>query len=411
MGRRVVVTGVGVVSSIGVGVDAFWDALANGVSGASVLELEGEPPTPVCRVKDFDGEALFGRRDSRRMDRCAQLATAAAQLALADAGELGLPHERIGASIGSAHGGMGTLDEAYRTYFERGSDRVSPFMIPLALTNTACAAVARTLQLRGPSSSTCTACAAGADAIGTALWLIRSGRADAMLAGGSDSAISPVVLAGYRNLGALATLRHGAEGASRPFDSERDGFVIGEGSGVLALEEREHALARGARIYAELAGYGSSCDASHLTDPDETGAGPGTAMTAALEDAGLGSRGHRLRQRPRHLDALGRRSRGARDQARRPGARRRLGHQVAARPHARRRGRRRGRRLTAAARARHRAAHAQPRGARRRLRPRPRDGLGAARRRRARVALEQLRLRRPQRRARARQGVTRTGSA
>jgi len=142
------------VSSIGVGVDAFWDALANGVSGASVLELEGEPPTPVCRVKDFDGEALFGRRDSRRMDRCAQLATAAAQLALADAGELGLPHERIGASIGSAHGGMSTLDEAYRTYFERGSDRVSPFMIPLALTNTACAAVTalslsgRTVRIR-----------------------------------------------------------------------------------------------------------------------------------------------------------------------------------------------------------------------------------------------------------------------
>ena len=132
-----------------------------------MLELEGEPPTPVCRVKDFDAEALFGRRDARRMDRCAQLATAAAKLALEDAGgDLGLPHERIGASIGSAHGGIGTLDEAYRTYFERGSDRVSPFMIPLALTNTACAAVARTLQLRGPSSSTCTACAAGADAIG-----------------------------------------------------------------------------------------------------------------------------------------------------------------------------------------------------------------------------------------------------
>jgi 3-oxoacyl-[acyl-carrier-protein] synthase II len=275
------------VSSIGVGVDAFWDALANGVSGASVLELEGEPPTPVCRVKDFDGEALFGRRDSRRMDRCAQLATAAAQLALADAGELGLPHERIGASIGSAHGGMSTLDEAYRTYFERGSDRVSPFMIPLALTNTACAAVARTLQLRGPSSSTCTACAAGADAIGTAMWLIRSGRADAMLAGGSDSAISPVVLAGYRNLGALATLRHGAEGASRPFDSERDGFVIGEGSGVLALEEREHALARGATIYCEITGYGMSSDAYHITSPSEDGDGMARVMTRALKDAGL----------------------------------------------------------------------------------------------------------------------------
>jgi 3-oxoacyl-[acyl-carrier-protein] synthase II len=277
------------VSSIGTGVEAFWDALADGVSGASVLALEGEPPTPVCRVEEFDGEALFGRRDARRMDRCAQFATAAAQLALADAGgDLGLPHERVGASIGSAHGGIGTLDEAYRTYFERGSDRVSPFMIPLALTNTACAAVARTLQLRGPSSSTCTACAAGADAIGTALWLIRSGRADAMFAGGADAAISPVVLAGYRNLGALASLRHGAEGASRPFDSERDGFVIGEGSGVLVLEEREHALARGARIYAELGGYGSSCDASHLTDPDQTGASPGAAMSAALADAGIG---------------------------------------------------------------------------------------------------------------------------
>ncbi len=186
-------------------------------------------------------------------------------------------------------------------------------MIPLALTNTACAAVARTLQLRGPSSSTCTACAAGADAIGTALWLIRSGRADAMFAGGADSAISPVVLAGYRNLGALATLRHGAEGASRPFDSERDGFVIGEGSGVLVLEEREHALARGARIYAELAGYGSSCDASHLTDPDETGAGPGTGDVRRARGRGPRPGGHRLRQRARHLDALGRRRRGARD--------------------------------------------------------------------------------------------------
>ena len=231
----------------------------------------------VCRVEDFDGEALFGRRDARRMDRCAQLATAAAQLALEDAGgDLGLPHERIGASIGCAHGGIGTLDEAYRTYFERGSDRVSPFMIPLALTNTACAAVARTLQLRGPSSSTCTACAAGADAIGTALWLIRSGRADAMLAGGADSrdlarSCWPATATSARSP-RCATAR---EGASRPFDSERDGFVIGEGSGVLVLEEREHALARGARIYAELAGYGSSCDASHLTDPDETGAGPG----------------------------------------------------------------------------------------------------------------------------------------
>ena len=299
------------------------------------------------------------------MDRCAQLATAAAQLALADAGDLGLAPERIGASIGSAHGGIGTLDEAYRTYFERGSDRVSPFLIPLALTNTACAAVARTLQLRGPSSSTCTACAAGADAIGVALWLIRSGRADAMLAGGSDSAISPVVLAGYRNLGALATLRHGAEGASRPFDSERDGFVIGEGSGVLALEEREHALARGARIYAELAGYGSSLrrlapDRSRRDrrgprlgdDRRARGRGPRAARTSATS----------ARTRPRRRRATSAEARAIKRAG--PGACRRLGHQVAARPHARGRRRRRGRRVAPAPRARHRAADAQPRRAR-----------------------------------------------
>jgi 3-oxoacyl-[acyl-carrier-protein] synthase II len=287
MRRRVVVTGAGVVSSIGNGVEPFWDALAAGSSGATLHEFDSAGPTVVCRAQPIDAEERFGRREVRRMDRCSQLAAVAAALALEDAGALGLPPERVGASIGSAHGGVETLDDAYRAYLERGPDRVSPFSIPLLLTNTACASVARTHVLRGPSFSACTACAAGADAIGAALFLIRDGRADAMLAGGADAPLSPVVAAGYRMLGALAGTSRGAEAASRPFDASRDGFVMAEGSGVLVLEELEHALARGARIYAELAGYGSSCDASHLTDPDQTGGGPAQAMQIALADAGV----------------------------------------------------------------------------------------------------------------------------
>ena len=291
MRRRVVITGAGVVSSIGNGVDAFWSALAEGRSGATLHAFDSAGPTVVCRAHAIDADEQFGRREARRMDRCSQIAAVAASLALGDAGELGLEPERFGASIGSAHGGVATLDEAYRAYLERGPDRVSPFSIPLLLTNTACATVARTFQLRGPSFAACTACAAGADAIGAALCMIRDGRADAMLAGGSDAPLSPVIAAGYRMLGALAGTARGAEAASRPFDAGRDGFVMAEGAGVLVLEELEHALARGARIYAELAGYGSSCDASHLTDPDQTGGGPALAMVTALDDAGVSAAG------------------------------------------------------------------------------------------------------------------------
>jgi 3-oxoacyl-[acyl-carrier-protein] synthase II len=287
--RRVVVTGIGVVASTGVGRDAFWDGLAAGRSGASLVDVAGVAEIAACRVEGFDPVDWFGRREARRMDRVAQLAAATGRMALEDAGDLRLPPERIGASVGCAHGGALTLDEAYATMIERGADRVSPFTIPLALTNVAAAAAARVNELRGPSSAVCTACAAGADAIGVALSQIREGRADAMLAGGAEAPIAAVVVAGYRTLGALASTARGAAGASRPFDAQRDGFVIGEGAGLLVLEELEHARARGARVYCELAGYGSSCDASHLTDPDETGGGPASAIEAALADAGVSS--------------------------------------------------------------------------------------------------------------------------
>jgi 3-oxoacyl-[acyl-carrier-protein] synthase II len=283
----VAITGAGVVSSIGTGLEEFWDALAAGRSGAAVVELDGAGDAVACPVEGFDPDARFGRREARRMDRCAQLAAAAGALALESAGELGLPRERIGVSVGSAHGGAGTLATAYQTMEERGAERVSPFAIPLSLTNIAAAGTARMLDLRGPSFAACTACAAGADAIGTAFWLVREGRADAMLAGGSDAPLAPVVVSGYRNLGALASMRRGAKAASRPFDSERDGFVIGEGSGIIVLEDLEHARARGATILGELVGYGASCDAGHLTDPDATGRGPAAAIAAALDDAGL----------------------------------------------------------------------------------------------------------------------------
>jgi 3-oxoacyl-[acyl-carrier-protein] synthase II len=288
MARRVVVTGAGVVSSVGTGIEAFWDAVAQGTSGAALVEIEGVEPAVAFPVPDLDAEERFGRRDARRMDRDGQLAAVAATLALEHAGDLGLPAERIGVAVGNAHGGMGTMDAAYRALLQRGPDRVSPFAVPLSLPNAPAATVARVLGLRGPSSAVCTACAAGSDAIGVALSVIRDGRADAMVAGGAEAPLSAFTIAGYGQLGALSRSAGNPHERSRPFDRARDGFVMGEGAGLLVLEERDHALQRGARILAELAGYGASCDAGHLTDPDPSGAGPAAAIAAGLADAGIG---------------------------------------------------------------------------------------------------------------------------
>jgi 3-oxoacyl-[acyl-carrier-protein] synthase II len=286
--RRVVITGAGVVSSVGTGVQGFWDGLLEERSVAAWIDIEGVGRVPAFAVAEGeDARERFGQREARRMDRSGRLAAVAAALALEDAGDLGADLERVGASIGSVHGGPETLLEAHRALLERGMDRVGPLAIPLSLTNHPCAATARALGLRGPSAAPATACAAGSDAIGAALGTIRDGRADAMVAGGAEAPLSPLVVAGYLRVGALSAGGALGERASRPFDRARNGFVIGEGAGIVVLEERERALARGARIYAELAGYGSSCDAGHPTDPDASGAGPARAMREALRDAGL----------------------------------------------------------------------------------------------------------------------------
>ena len=287
MQRRVAITGLGIVSTFGNTVDAFWDAILAGQTGGSEVALEGLPVLPGVRVADFDVDTVIGKREARRMDRVGIFAAVAAAHALADAGQHGVAPERIGTAIGCAHGGAGTVEETQRTLLERGLDRVSPFAIPLGLVNSPVAGTARLHNLKGPSAAPATACAAGSDAIGWAYERVRDGRADAMVAGGAEAAIVPSVLAGYIRLGAIASLAHGAAAASRPFDAARDGFVMAEGAGVLVLEEWEHAVARGAHIYGEVVGYGQSCDAGHLTSPDETGEGPARAVQAALDDASL----------------------------------------------------------------------------------------------------------------------------
>ncbi|HWH14154.1 MAG TPA: beta-ketoacyl-[acyl-carrier-protein] synthase family protein, partial [Miltoncostaeaceae bacterium] len=288
MRRRVVITGLGVVAPLGVGVESFWDALTAGGSGARAVELDGVGVFPAFPADDGDAaRERFGARDARRMDRVGRLAAVAGALALEDAGGLPVAADRAGVAIGCIHGGAATLDEAYRALLDRGADRVGPLTVPLSLVNSPAAATARVLGLRGPSSAVATACAAGADAIGGALEAIRAGRAEVMLAGGAEAALSPLVVAGYARMGALSRGHRAPDAASRPFDRGRDGFVIGEGAGILVLEERDHALARGARIHAELAGYGATCDAGHLTDPDPVGEGATRALRLAMADAGV----------------------------------------------------------------------------------------------------------------------------
>lgn len=290
MKRRVVITGLGIVSPLGSSADTFWNALMSGTSGARRIALDDIADVTAFPVDGVDeaARAHFGQRDVRRMDRVGRLATLAAAAALNDAGRHGVPAERIGAVVGCVHGGALTLHEAAVTLATRGAERVSPLAIPLGLTNSAVSAVARTLDVRGPTSVTGTACAAGTDAIGAGVELLRSGHADLVLAGGAEAPLAPLLVTGYRQLGALSQTERPPHEASRPFDAARDGFVIGEGAGILVLEEREHALSRDATIYAEVVGHASTCDAGHLTDPDPTGSGAARVIELALADAQVG---------------------------------------------------------------------------------------------------------------------------
>src|SRR3954449_768675 len=289
--RRVVITGLGAVSPLGNDVQATWTRLLAGESGAAEITQFNHADYKVhfaCEVKDLDPTDWIDRKDARRMDRFAHLVLAAAWMAKEDAGlDIKPEADRIGASIATGIGGIRSFQECYDTLIHKGPDRVSPFAIPSIIPNLGAGWVSIMLGTRGPLSSQCTACAASNMAIGDGLDAIRLGRADVMICGGTEAAINEVGMAGFGAMRALSRRNDDPAGASRPFDAGRDGFVMGEAGAVLVLEELEHAQARGAKIYAELMGYGVSSDAQHITEPDPSGENPARAMTMALGDAGV----------------------------------------------------------------------------------------------------------------------------
>jgi 3-oxoacyl-[acyl-carrier-protein] synthase II len=290
--RRVVITGLGLVSPIGNSVDESWQALLAGESGAAEITAfdhsnEGYNVHFACELKDFDPTTWIDRKASRRMDRFAQMILAAARQAEADSGiDISKAPHRSGASIATGIGGLKSYQECYDILITRGPDRVSPFSIPSIIPNMGAGWVSIELGTQGPLMSECTACAASNMAIGDAGDMIRSGRVDVMFAGGTEAPITEVGIAGFDAMRALSRRNDDPKHASRPFDGARDGLVMGEAAAVLQLEALDHALARGAKIYAELVGYGVSSDASHMTEPDPTGENPARAMRMALEDAG-----------------------------------------------------------------------------------------------------------------------------
>jgi 3-oxoacyl-[acyl-carrier-protein] synthase II len=292
MRKRVVITGMGCVSPVGNSVNAAWEALLDGKSGAGPItqfDAGSHKTRFAAEVKGFDGAALFGAREARKMDRFTQFAAAATLEALEQAG-LRIDEtnrDRVGILIGSGIGGITTILEQVEVLRERGPDRVSPFLIPMMISDSAAGMIAIRIGARGPNMALATACASGTNALGEAAEIIRRGAADAMLAGGAEAAIAPLAMAGMNVMGALSTRNQAPELASRPFDKDRDGFVMGEGAGMLILESLDHALARGARILCEYTGYGTSDDAHHISAPAENGAGAAISMRLALEDAGL----------------------------------------------------------------------------------------------------------------------------
>ena len=289
--KRVVVTGIGVVSAIGIGKGPFLENLLAGHSGVRLIQRFDTTEYPVkfaAEVRDFDAADFIDKKMSKRMDRYAQYGAAAATMALEDSGyPIAEDPYAVGALIGSGVGGLDTFFEQIDILLNKGPTRVSPFFIPMMIPNMASACSSILLGLQGPVNATCTACAAGNNALGDAFNIIRRGDATAMFAGGAEAAVNQVGMSAFAALRALSTRNDEPERASRPFDAGRDGFVMGEGGGVLVLEELEHALARGAHIYAEFVGYGMTGDASHLTEPVASGEPAGLAMTRALRDAGI----------------------------------------------------------------------------------------------------------------------------
>ncbi|MGD8397329.1 MAG: beta-ketoacyl-ACP synthase II [Anaerolineae bacterium] len=293
MRKRVVITGLGTLNPLGNDIDTFWSSLVAGRSGVGRITLYDPSDQPVQiagEVKGFDPVAYLGTKQARRTDRFTQLVMVAADQAITDAGltfKLNGDNRHIGVIIGTAIGGVGTLLDAYDTLTERGPRRVSALMAPMMMPNAGAGEVAIKYHLHGPALSLASACATGSNSIGEGAEHIRHGKAEVMICGGGESVMHPLTLAAFSNMRAVSHRNDEPERASRPFDAERDGFVMSEGAGVLVLESLEHALARGAHIQAEVVGYGASSDAFHITAPDEEGTGAARSMQAALDDAGL----------------------------------------------------------------------------------------------------------------------------
>ena len=287
---RVVVTGIGIKTPAGNDVASFWEQLCAG--RASARRIESFDPADLSitfagEVRDFDAVKYFGPKEARRQDRVTQLGFGAAADALGDAGELGADPSRCAVIIATGVGGLHTLEENQRLYFEKGPSRVSPFFVPMMMPNATAGVVAMQLGWTGPNLCVATACAAGAHAIGEGVRLIRDGTADVVMAGGTEAAVTPLTIAAFARMGALSSRNDEPERASRPFDADRDGFVIGEGAGCVVLEPLERARARGATIYGEVAGYGRNADAYHITAPSPGGAGAAVCMQLALDDAAV----------------------------------------------------------------------------------------------------------------------------
>ncbi len=291
MKRRVVVTGLGAITPIGNDVESFWNGLKNGTVGigpVTAFDVTDYKAKLAAEVKDFDPKKYMDIKTARRMERFSQFAVAAAGEALQDAG-IDMEKEdpfRVGVSVGSGIGGLDAIEREYKKLLEKGPGRVNPLLVPLMISNMAAGNIGIQYGLKGKNINVVTACATGTHSIGEAFRSIQYGEADVMVAGGAEASITPVGLAGFAALTALNTTEDPMR-ASIPFDKERNGFVMGEGAGIVVLESLEHALARGAKIYAEVGGYGATCDAYHITSPAEDGSGAAKAMEVAIADAGL----------------------------------------------------------------------------------------------------------------------------
>jgi 3-oxoacyl-[acyl-carrier-protein] synthase II len=290
--KRVVVTGLGAITPIGNTLAEYWEGLLSGRNGIAPITLF-DSSRHDCRiageVKGFDPHQYMERKEAKRMDRFAQFGVSASKQALADAQFAinDLNAEQVGVIIGTGIGGLKVLEDQQEIYLTRGPDRCSPFMIPMMIANMAAGLTAIHTGAKGPNNCTVTACAAGSNAIGDAFRLVQRGYAQAMICGGTEAAVTPLSVAGFAACKALSTRNDDPTRACRPFDRDRDGFVMGEGAGILLLEELEHALSRGAKIYAEIIGYGMTCDAYHITSPVPGGEGAARAIQLALKDAGI----------------------------------------------------------------------------------------------------------------------------